>query len=546
MTPDNWYFKEYKERNERAFDKSKELKPLPITTRPSFEHSDLPKPLPRPVQDRITNGIRPKITDYKPIRKPGSPYIIKLIIFLIILIPIIIVLYLLYVNFIANHEFNYLYDIGSANDNFLTPIQRISDKIQEPDINYRNLTGSLVYFNIDVPRGANHITIQTRFKDNFPNDSIMSLGAKDQEAWHYYYKTIFNPTLNDLSGFKNIDDVYLINPGLNLVTTEEIPYERNVIVATDNPYLPVTNIINDYNSSITIINTTLRGAHKFYIYASGDLNIEIKKQDLNWYKDADDLFITLYDSENYLIANITIPDDGIINTSKTPAVIQSGVLNATNLFEGVYILDFSSFDGLIKEIKINSNKIVTDNLFLADTSIYNQNNITSKVFLKINRDSEIRLLTYHPAGLQNVSYGINKTFNFNIEDKPMYLNLTTGEYYLSFPKNDIVISYPGYFSFSKENYFEPFRQRVVPIPRDIDWIKKNIDYLVTDYKPPVKDNDWLISTTEFDIDYDMLYVKDNKLSMVFNVPHLGNEQYLNNTIPIDWIKISVEKPGLFT
>ena len=39
--------------------------------------------------------------------------------------------------------------------------------------------------------------------------------------------------------------------------------------------------------------------------------------------------------------------------------------------------------------------------------------------------------------------------------------------------------------------------------------------------------------------------KDNKLSLVFNIPHLSKEWYKNNTIPLDWIDITVYKPGLF-
>ena len=42
-----------------------------------------------------------------------------------------------------------------------------------------------------------------------------------------------------------------------------------------------------------------------------------------------------------------------------------------------------------------------------------------------------------------------------------------------------------------------------------------------------------------------LYIKDNKLNMLINIPHLGKNESMNYTIPIDWINITVKKDGYF-
>jgi len=34
------------------------------------------------------------------------------------------------------------------------------------------------------------------------------------------------------------------------------------------------------------------------------------------------------------------------------------------------------------------------------------------------------------------------------------------------------------------------------------------------------------------------------LSFVFNSPHFSDEKYYNNTIPIDWINVTVYKSGI--
>ena len=372
----------------------------------------------------------------------------------------------------------------------------------------------------------------------------MTIGAKDREEWHYKWNQLYNPALNRLDEFQNKEGVYLINKNKYLLPLDELKYERGVIIATDNPYPLLPNIILDYNKTETLINVSLRGGHTFYIYASGDLEVNVKKQDINWYDGSDELQISLYKDE-VLVKNITIPDDGITTVNKSQVKIQTEKITINNLEEGVYKLEFSNFDGLIKEVKLNTNKIVAEIIFLADNELYNVETKPSRLYFESSRAGQIRLMTYHSVGIQNISYmenGVNKTFNFYQEDKPLYMNISAGKYEMSFPKNDIIVSAPAYFSFEKNQYFEPFKQVILPVKNDFDWIENNVDYLVTNYKKPTEDNGWLIAETEFDTKNN-LYLKDNQLSLVFNIPHLTNPEFKNYTIPIDWINITVYKPG---
>ncbi len=477
-----------------------------------------------------------------------EPKHIKVFKIIALVIPFFIIGYLIYSNFIANQEFTYFYDIGSPGERYLTPINRVSDIVNEsPD--YRNLTSNLVYFEVPIARNANNLMVEVKFKDYFPNGSSMSIGAKDQEVWHYNYHSIYNLALNKISEFPKRDNVYLVNPKLYILNSEELRYERNIVVATDKPYNPIPNVLSDYEQKQTIINSSLRGGHTAYIYIGGNLNLEVKKQDINWYNESDELEISVYDLENNLVANITIEDDGITEIkNKETSKLQEGVLQAKDLKEGVYKVEFKDFDGLIKEIKINTNKIVFPKVFLADNDLYKTKTRSSSIYTTANRNESLQLLTYHKEGIQNITYAENKknkTFNFYQEDTPLYLNLSAGEFEFNIPKNDIIVSGLGYLAFSKENYFEPFKQRFVGIRNDIEWLKKNVDYIITDYKLPIRQEDWLIAKTEFNIDNEQLFIKDNKLSLLFNVPHLSQENLQNYSISIDWIKINVYKPGVF-
>ena len=65
--------------------------------------------------------------------------------------------------------------------------------------------------------------------------------------------------------------------------------------------------------------------------------------------------------------------------------------------------------------------------------------------------------------------------------------------------------------------------------------------MIVDYNKPEREDEWFIGRAEFNIDE--TYYKDNKLSLVFNSPQLNDEEN-KREIKIDWINISVYKPGI--
>jgi hypothetical protein len=104
----------------------------------------------------------------------------------IIIIPIVIFLYLISVNFLFDQEFNYHYDIGGEKD-YLFPENRISEKYDDQ----RDLTGHMVYFEVNIPRGSKKVIIETKFKSNLPEGENLRLGARDKEEWNYVWHSIY-------------------------------------------------------------------------------------------------------------------------------------------------------------------------------------------------------------------------------------------------------------------------------------------------------------------------------------------------------------------
>ena len=548
-----FYSDYYKDRNKKIYEYKDEVKHKRTQQNEQGEKEQKENEVVKEIEEEIKNVDLTPFNEVEKVivKKSNKKDILKI---LIILIPVIIFLYIGYINFIAEKEFNYFYDIGSSEDlknPHLSPVERITELNNTEDS--RNITNGLVYFNVPIPPGSEKIRIQTKFKDDFPEKTSFSIGAKDRKDWHYKYKAILIKELSNITDFYSLDNVYVINEELYPADIEEIREIENIVIATNLNYTPTIKE-TPFNKNETTISNSLRGAHTFYIYTEGDLSIKVKKQDINWYNGSDEMNITLFDSDKKIIITKTIPDDGITDVDKTAEILQEEEINIENLPEELYILEFSNFDGLIREIKINSDKIVSSRLFLADNSIYSINTNPAKIYTKVNRPQDIEFLTYHTAGFQNItisnisnsSNNKNKKNSFRIDNlNSNSFNLTEGEYELSFPENDLIISSPLYFAFNKSNYFEPYTQRVISIRNDMNWLRKNVDYIITDYVPPQKQEDgWIIAENEFDIKEDNLYVNDNTLSFVFNSPHFSDEKYYNNTIPIDWINVTVYKSGL--
>ena len=484
--------------------------------------------------------IEARIKEY--MKRPTHVRVLR---FLAVLIPVVIILYLISANFIVAQEFNSFYDIGSDGENVLTPVERVSEIVNDGDLNYRELTGHLVYFDVPIARGAETIYIQVRIKDNLPEKGKITLGARDQEEWHYLYKSLYNPLI-DVGGYDANGTVYRLNEDLPLVDEEGLAGMEGITIAS-NDFVSEASVVEDYEAVETEIELSLRGAHTFYLYASDYLDIEVEKRDINWYEGSDELIMVLYDLEGNVVELSQIMDDGIVDDSKEMGHVQRGELVAVGLNEGVYKLEIKDFDGLITKITANTNKIVAEKVFLADSSIYGVEAKQSKLYFDYEKDVTIKLITYHEAGLQRILFvrdGEVSPFNFNIEDEPVFKKLEAGDYAATFSKNDIVVESPEYFAFTEGGYFRPFKQKVVPV-NSPEWVMDSVDYLITDYAAPKREGDWIIVETEFDIVEDELWVNDQGvLSLVFNVPHLA-EEGSNYTIPVDWIDVTVYKPGVW-
>ena len=469
----------------------------------------------------------------------------KIFKFAIFLIPIIIIIYVLYMNIAPFGQNISLFHEPEEEQKFLGPLTRVTNSTIE-GTNHLVLANGLVYFDEKIQGGTDKVNVKIKFYNQFPEESqVLKLGAKDREDWHYIYKTLYNPLLDSLN-------MNLIKEGSLRLYQKEKKFTRisdflnnlplNSIIATDQNLEQKINLISNYKPSTFVIDYALRGTHNFYVYVKGDLKVDVIKRDINWYENEEILNINLYSLDNTLISSSIVNDDGIIKADKKASTKdQSGSLFVNNLQEGVYRLELNNNgDMIIKKITINQNKIVTNSLFLADSEIYNLKVVPRMIYTKSNRNSELTFKTWHAEGFQNVKIN-NKIINISkrAEDINFELKPNNDFYEITTEKNDLIISSINYFSFTKDSYFEPFKYKVVSIKNDAEWLKKNVNYIYTDYTTPIREGNWIIGEATFNINE--TYIKGNKLNFLINAPHLGIVEYQNYTIPIDNIKVTITK-----
>ncbi len=511
---------------------------------------------------------QPSLNTEKKLKQPTIIVIIKV---LVVLIPLIIISYLLYTNFLASQEFTYYYNIGSKEDaskSYLVPLNRVSEPINTDGITYRNLTSQLVYFNVPIAKGSESIIVETKFQDNFPEKQKFMIGAKDQEDWHYSYNLIYNPTIEKLIEkypYKSDGEYVLIK-----LNDDEPNYDLNDFINPQND-VPPTKLST--NEDITIpeykipnyqqldmeINTALRGTQIFYVYIKDNFALNVEKRDLNWYskeETGDDILgINLYDFNNNLISSASIADDGEDgkNPDKDEKNKQSGNLYISELDEGIYKLELKSNDDiLITKIIINQGKLVLSNkAFLAQSSVYFNNfEKPSTIYFETPTNTKLTAQTYHSAAFQTIKID-NQSLKVKGVITPSNITLDSSDklHVLISNKNDIIIKGPKYFSFTEDSYFDPFPSGKVPYKDDIEYLENNADFVLVKYNPTANinsENKWKTASTSFNLKDNSVYIKDNKLSMLFNTPHLKEDNIDSKTqqIPIDYIKVTVYKSGI--
>jgi hypothetical protein len=377
------------------------------------------------------------------------------------------------------------------------------------------------------------------------------MGFQDQVGWHYETQMVDASLMNNL--FWNSVDQYPTLYEKNAVYKSFVEFLENPPtngrIGTYNvdPNMFSQTIINSYKPSNkeTVIDSPIRGRIIMYVYLKNEpFKLKITKQDLNWYEDADPVTIKIYKGKDNVLTG-TISDDGIDDNSQKilpPQELELKNPGPDNPEAGVYkIVIDASADVIIKKISTNLHKIVFENsVFLAgNREVYPKVIDKTKATNLYTESKEVRAVTAHEGGFQEITIGDQKIKldELNVEATASAEATSSGTI-ITVPKNDVILkTLLGFFSFSKDQYFEPSPYKHLPINSKED-IEK-VDYIVANYTPSRQEGEWQVAEAEFDLS--TAVTKNGKLSWIIKAPKLKER---GGSILIKKIEVHLTKKPL--
>ena len=469
---------------------------------------------------------------------------IKIIIAVVPIIISVILIYRFFSPFGAEVKYTYSLKDNPEIMSDLKPIEEINflvkdgnNYLQVPKLVMKN---DKVQFNVKLPtREESQVNVKMRFKND---NEELKVGVRSNPKSSYQYKILDNKVLDNLDWDKIMDSVGSPQGKINLSFWQKYKNYKNIQELINRPsyeqviaqYLYDINDnfrIKDYQKSDKelVIDYSLRGSHTFYTYIKDEiLDFTIEKQDINAYEGKDELEINIF-KEGRKIYTQTIEDDGIIDRSINRREPQIAHIQISDLDEGVYKIELNykgaGDDILITKISARQHLLVfKEKMFIVS--------IEPATIWTDSEDVDVKVV--HEGYEQTLK--INDSQDFSIDQAGRFFTVAMDKDLnkIYFPKNDIIITSDGYFSFFPESFFNPWPYNTVEFTNDINL--ETVDYIIADYGLPEEVNGWLENEVSFDIS-DM-EIADDTLEFVLEAPGLKAD---NGEIIIDNLEIILTK-----
>jgi len=419
-------------------------------------------------ENEIKTGIHKDLRDFKLIlRTPKARRIEKYVVILVYVIALGILAYLIMSSFFSNYlpfnsnsftikaedsqlfdslrsfyiDNNVLGDKLEINGEIVRPINsaRPFNFVFVPKTNIKSKNAALT-LNLYLNGTGSNIYLNNQLI--FPSLENYELIEENDEDYIYVRKdTLYYINISNFTKTLKIEEfIYKNFPGESVWSSRKLE--------------PVSIQIEDYKQEDTLINTTFRDNLRLVVYAKGNLNINFTKQDLNGYVGQDEYNVEITNQAGDIVFSQIYEDDGDKLDSGRLGVGQDFNINL-NVQDGVYYIYFTKdvynqyADSTIKNIKINSNKVLIMGNFLPIEPFSFYTKISSQKNIKFNywhngKDQIIKV-----SGLRDEIINLSKEWI----SKNYEYNLSRGDYSFELEKGYLQI-YNDFSSPSKENWFD--------------------------------------------------------------------------------------------
>jgi len=286
---------------------------------------------------------------------------------------------------------------------------------------------------------------------------IFTLVASNTDHRIYSTKnTAINTTVSNFIQQPPSGSAIAVGPSIDINTKVNVPINKSASLSVDK---------------------TLRGAHTFYTYINNEtLEINVTKQDMNWYNGSDELTVTVYSDSGKEEGSMIIPDDGEVGKGSA-GPLQSQTLTIPSLESGLYRIDMSAGSDLyITNINTIQDKLIADRqLFIISPR---------SVYTEMKKGGTIKFQTYHDSALQNITITSgNITKYVDVDQRASWFEISLPPsditYEINVPKGDMIMKSSGYLSFTNDSYFNPSSCTILSLQNNMAWIgENNIDYIV--------------------------------------------------------------------
>jgi hypothetical protein len=443
-------------------------------------------------------------------------------IFFIVLSVVMILTFFAILNYRPfGYSKTYSIDVGTENDTLPSmdaylenedPKGRISDPI-EADRNYRKLTVSPVYFNLnELPLRADaDTTVQISVTAKLNTGLKITSTDRDDS----YEKVLYLP---------EVEKYHLVSQN-----TQYTLYSEKEIAKTNQAYIDVidknykdgekiyiaertfdrsifANQIPKIDSSqITVIDTPLRtNKYTLYSYFTEKAEIEVCKKDRDNKAGPDTLEVRLYDIKGNRLNTMILLDNDDPELEEEQKNMQCGVLKELDIPTGLYTIKIhdpsAENDSEIHKITVNSPKLVFEGLIepLRESTIYMNPVSHNSLNVKTSHVDGLQVLdtVYYvypntPVALDS-NYEAEKVNGFiNLQQVDVEYQLKESTQSIKSEKGNFRIYGDGYMAFSEASLFDPFEYLITEDIEHADYI------LIGEYYNSERNGDWITMTQEF-------------------------------------------------
>ncbi|MFH2063379.1 MAG: hypothetical protein ABIJ46_04500 [bacterium] len=247
---------------------------------------------------------------------------------------------------------------------------------------------------------------------------------------------------------------------------------------------------------------SLRGHHRLLTYTAGEmLSFSFVVQDMNRQDGADPVTLSVYrEGSETAVARTVLQDDGNTSDDQRSSALRTVAVSVSGPEPGLYRVEFTAPDDVfIRELTSRQPKFVfLGRLYLGDHIGYSDLIPPVEVLAGGNA---LTVRTAHAEGLQTIRVD-GRSFEVQEPNVRQDVRLARDGRAIPIvsPRRDLLLETDGVFALEPDDFFRP-------LPTEIDWRLTSgdldaagIDYLLTEYEPPVRDGELTVATTAFDLD----------------------------------------------